>query len=124
MKKAVVMILSSAVAVAVMISASADPAMAVPAFKKEFDTKYVKDGTPLATAVEKVKCNVCHKGTKKTDRNAYGEALDKLLDKTADAKDPAKIQKALDEVAKQKSNGPTSPTFGELIQSGKLPAEE
>ncbi len=106
-----------------------EPARAIAPFKKEFEAKYVKKDptTPeeqaLAAAVKEAKCNVCHVGKKKKDRNAYGEALSELLDKKADAKDLAKIQEALDKVADMKSNpdDPNSPTFGELIKQGKLP---
>jgi hypothetical protein len=109
-----------------------ESAHAVAPFKKEFDEKYVKKSpsTPeevaLAAAVKEAKCNVCHKGTKKTERNAYGDALDALLDKKADMKDTAKIRDALDKVAEMKSNpnDPNSPTFGELIRQGKLPGGE
>jgi hypothetical protein len=109
-----------------------ESAHAVAPFKKEFDEKYVKKNpsTPeeiaLAAAAKEAKCNVCHKGTKKTDRNAYGNALDSLLDKKTDMKDAAKIRDALDKVADMKSNpnDPNSPTFGELIRQGKLPGGE
>lgn len=109
-----------------------ETAHAIPAFKKEFDTKYVSSSpsTPaeesLVAAVKKAKCNVCHVGKKKTDRNAYGNALAELLDKKADAKDQEKIKAALDKVAAMHSdpNDPNSPTFGELIQEGKLPGGE
>jgi hypothetical protein len=101
----------------------------IEAFKKEFDAKYVKkDPTTdaekeLAEAAAKVKCNICHVGMNKKMRNEYGKALDELLDKKADAKNQKKIQDALDTVAAMKSNpqDASSPTFGELIQQGKLP---
>lgn len=103
---------------------SVKPAMAIKDFFDEFKQKYVKpdgnaDDKKFAEAVEKVKCNVCHKGKSRKNRNAYGEALDKLLDKKKDAKDKKKIQKALDTVADEKS--PEGPTFGELIKEHKLP---
>jgi hypothetical protein len=109
-----------------------DTAHAIDPFKKEFEAKYVKaePGSPeeeaLAVAVKKAKCNVCHVGVKKKDKNAYGVALDALLDKKTDAKDKTKIQEALDKVAAMKSdpNNEASPTFGELISQGKLPAGE
>jgi hypothetical protein len=112
--------------------AGVESARAVAPFKKEFEAKYVKTdpATPeekaLAAAVAQAKCNVCHVGTKKKDRNAYGEALNVLLDKKTDMKDTAKIQAALDKVAGMKSNpdDPNSPTFGELISQGKLPGGE
>lgn len=107
---------------------SANSARAIAPFKKEFENLYVKaDGTEsekaLAAAVATAKCDICHKGEKKKERNAYGDALDKLLDKKADAKDVAKIQAALKTVEAEHSDpkDPKSPTFGELIKSGKLP---
>ncbi len=111
------------------VLAHVESAHAVPPFKKEFDAKYVKTepATPeeeaLAAAVKEAKCNVCHVGKKKKDKNAYGVALGKLLDKKKDAKDAAKIQDALDKVAAMKAdpNNADSPTFGELIMQGKLP---
>jgi hypothetical protein len=109
-----------------------ESAYAIAPFKKEFDDKYVKKdpATPeekaLAAAVSEAKCNVCHVGKNKKDRNAYGEALNALLDRKTDMKDKAKIQAALDKVAEQKSNpnDPNAPTFGELIKQGKLPGGE
>jgi len=106
------------------------PAKADKAFFDEFVAKYVKpDSTDpkdqaFKATVEKVRCNVCHVGRVKKNRNAYGQALDKLLDRQADKDNKAKIQAALDTVAKQHSNpdDQKSPTFGELIQQGKLPA--
>jgi hypothetical protein len=107
-------------------------ASAVPPFKKEFDNLYLKkDSTSpadqaLVVAVEKVKCNVCHKGKNKKLRNAYGDELAKLLDKKTDAKDPEKIKQALEKVAALPSdaNNASSPTFGDLIKEGKLPGGE
>jgi hypothetical protein len=118
--------------VAGTLLARLETAYAIAPFKKEFDDKYVKKDptTPeekaLAAAVAEAKCNVCHVGKNKKDRNAYGEALNKLLDKKADMKDKAKIQAALDTVASEKSKAddPNSPTFGELIPQGKLPGGE
>ncbi len=99
-------------------------AFAIPPFQKEFEALYVKPGSALEAKVKEVKCNLCHVGTKKTDRNAYGKALDELLDKKDDAKNPEKIKSALETVGKQKSAGADSPTFGELIEKGNLPATE
>lgn len=120
MKKAVFVLLCGAVAFGFIPNS----AMAIKPFFDEFKEKYVKpDGDAgdkeFAAEVEKVKCNVCHKGKEKKTRNAYGEALDKLLDKKTDAKDKKKIQEALDKVAGEKS--PEGPTFGELIKEHKLP---
>ena len=84
----------------------------------------------FSEAAAKANCLICHgkdaNGKQDTKlRNAYGQALDKLLDKKTDIKDAPKIQKALDTVAGEKSNpsDAASKTFGELIKDGKLPSE-
>jgi hypothetical protein len=114
------------VGVALVAGGFAREAFAIKQFADEFKAKYVKDGTPLAAAVEAAKCNVCHAGKSKKERNAYGEALDKLLDKKNDKDNKEKIQKALDEVAAMSSDPskPDAPTFGKLIEEGKLPGGE
>jgi hypothetical protein len=112
-----------------VVLTSVPSAHAIPAFNKEFMDKYVKkepandSEKALAAAVAKVKCNVCHMGTNKKMRNDYGKALKGLLDKKTDIKNIAKIQAALEKVAgmKSKSDDPSSPTFGELLEQGKLP---
>ncbi|NBX30551.1 hypothetical protein EBR04_08970 [bacterium] len=102
---------------------SAREAFAIKQFFDEFKTVYVKEGTPLAAAVETAKCNVCHVGKSKKDRNAYGNALAEKLDKKEDAKNVEKIRKVLEEVAALPSDPAKadSPTFGALLAEGKLP---
>ena len=111
------------VGIAVCAGSAARPAFAIKQFFDEFKAVYVKDGSPLAAAVETAKCNVCHMGKSKKDRNAYGNALAELLDKKEDAKNVEKIRKALEDVAKLPSdpNNKDAPTFGKLIEDGKLP---
>jgi hypothetical protein len=129
MKKFGLMLLVAAFALGLSLSDS----FARPPYKKEFDEKYVKKDSTVpaekafATAAEGAKCNVCHgknaegKDDKKV-RNAYGEALTKVIMKNE--KDKAKIIEALDKVAKEKSKADdaNSPTFGALIAEGKLPS--
>ena len=113
-------------AMAILVAACARPAFAIKQFQDEFKAVYVKPDSSdpaekaLAAAVDGAKCNVCHKGKEKKDRNAYGEALAALLDKKEDAKNMEKIRKALETVAAQPS-APGGPTFGDLIKQGKLP---
>ncbi len=111
------------VGVALACCASARPAWAIKQFQDEFKELYVKEGSPLAAEVERVKCNVCHVGKDKHDRNAYGQALDERLDKKADKENKDKIRKMLEEVAALPSDPakPGSPTFGALLKEGKLP---
>jgi adenosylmethionine-8-amino-7-oxononanoate aminotransferase len=117
-------IVRGAVFGAVLVVASqAREAFAIKQFADQFKEVYVKDGTPLAAGVEAAKCNVCHKGKSKKDRNAYGEALAKLLDKKEDKENVEKIREALATVAKESSDpkDASAPTFGALIEEGKLP---
>jgi len=98
------------------IALSARPAYAVKQFYDEFKEVY---GNLDASAVAKAKCNICHEGKSKKDKNAYGKELDKLLDRKKDAKNPEKIREALEKVAGMKS--PSGKTWGEILKSGKLP---
>lgn len=108
------------------------PAMAVRQFRDEFYVLYLDEDSdePEAVAyVELVKgarCDLCHVGRKRENRNVYGEALAVLLDHDLDKEDKEKIQEAMKKVAQMKSNpdDPDSPTFGELIEQGKLPGGE
>jgi len=104
------------------LGATANRALAFKEFSDEFKAKYVKAGTPLATAVESAKCNVCHAGKSKKERNVYGAQLAERLDKE-DKKNVEKIRKVLDEVAALSSDpaNASAPTFGQLIEQGKLP---
>jgi len=113
-----------AAGVACLSGGFARDAFAIKQFADEFKAVYVKPDTPLAAAVETAKCNVCHAGSSKKERNVYGEALAERLDKKEDAKNVEKIRKALEEVAALSSDPskPDAPTFGTLIEEGKLPA--
>lgn len=95
-----------------------------PQHKKEWDAKYLKEGTAIHKALGgKSNCNLCHQGAKsKKVRNDYGKALEPLLG-MANQKDAAIVQKALDDAAAQKSKADddASKTFGELIEEGTLP---
>lgn len=113
-----------ACAVGVLLAAaSSRPALAIKQFETEFKAVYVKEGTPLAAEVANAKCNVCHMGKDKKDRNAYGQALADRLDKKADKDNAEKIRKVLAEVAALPSDPANAgaPTFGQLIEQGKLP---
>lgn len=115
--------------VALVCGASAREAFAIKQFFDEFKTMYVKPDSAdpaekaLVAEVDAAKCNVCHVGSSKKDRNAYGNALAERLDKKEDAKNVEKIKKALEEVAALPSDPAKAdaPTFGALIKEGKLP---
>ena len=116
-------------AVALACGGSAREAFAIKQFFDEFKAVYVKPDSAdpaekaLAAEVETAKCNVCHAGSSKKERNAYGNALAERLNNKEDAKNVEKIKKALDEVAALPSDPAKadSPTFGALLKEGKLP---
>ncbi len=128
--------------VAAALVANVRVARAIPPFWKEFEAKYVKPDSAdekekaFAAAAENAKtgkCNVCHLGSDKKMRNAFGKQLAMLLKKDnfkADRlksegdKAKAEIAAALEAVAGMKSGDDKSPTFGELIAQGKLPGGE
>ena len=115
--------------VAVVFGSLARPAFAIKQFFDEFKAVYVKpDSTDanekaFVAEVETAKCNVCHVGKSKKERNAYGNALADLLDKKEDAKNVEKIKQSLLKVAGMPSDPAKadSPTFGDLIGQGTLP---
>ena len=116
-------------AVAIACGGSAREAFAIKQFFDEFKAVYVKPDSgeaaekALVAEVETAKCNVCHVGSVKKDRNVYGNALADRLDKKEDKDNAEKIKKALEEVAALPSDPakPDSPTFGALLKAGKLP---
>ncbi len=128
MRKTLTIFCCIATAVAVILAA-APSAYAVKPFSDEFVGKYVKKDSKekadqdFAKLVEETKCNVCHAGKSKKDRNPYGVELAKLLDKSADTDNREKILSVLDKVEKlpSKPEDKKSPTFGDLIKAGKLP---
>lgn len=112
--------------VVLVVGATPRPAFAIKEFFDEFKAVYVKPDSAdanekaLAAEVETAKCNVCHAGSSKKERNAYGNALADLLDKKEDKKNAEKIRKALETVAAMPS-ADGGPTFGDLLKQGKLP---
>ena len=129
MTKRTTRVISAAVGLAFLLGLAAQPAWAILPFAKEFSAKYVKKDSKekkdqdFAKLVKEAKCNVCHMGKDKDDRNPYGVELAKLLDRKTDGDNKDKIQDALVKVEKLPSNpkDKKSPTFGDLIKAGKLP---
>ena len=106
-------------------------------FKVAFGKKYTdkNKNEVFYKTVRKAGCNVCHvKGEEKTERNAYGEELAKLIqgdakERLGEAADDQKnevkeqllkeLDAAFDTVAKMKNKD--DETYGERIQEGQLP---
>lgn len=117
-------------------------AQALPKFKNAFEKRYVEESgnEEFKKVAKKESCNVCHvKGEKKDVRNTFGTALSKLIggdaqqrlkDATDKAAEEEKILKQLEdafakvEIQKVDEKDPSSPTFGDLLKAGKLPAAE
>eukprot|EP00913_Durusdinium_trenchii_P008943 g8409.t1 len=83
-----------------------------PKYFSAFAKKY-----PNVSEAKKTKCNVCHFGKKKKNRNDYGKALMKNISKNE--KDAAKITAALEKTESAKNA--KGETFGSLLKAGKLP---
>jgi len=103
-------------------------ASALPPFNKEWKAKYSEGNSnaKFVEAVEMEKCNVCHKGMNKKDRNDYGKAVGKFLTKAKyneikDDEAAAKkyIIEGLQKAEAEKSAG--GKTYGERIKAGQLP---
>ena len=77
----------------------------------ELTEKHGKDG--------KLACSVCHPTKSKKERNNYGAAVAKGLEKKNES-DEAKIKEALKKAEKEKS-ATEGKTFGDLIEAGELP---
>ncbi len=90
-------------------------AQARPDYSKAFVAKY-----PSLEAAKEAKCNVCHYGDSKKNRNEYGKAVGKAIGE-ANCKDAAKITAGLVKAEGEKSS--SGETFGDKIKEGKLPAE-
>lgn len=124
MKKVCMMFVLGCVAAALCAS----QASALPPFNKEWTAKYV-DGNGNAQFVEAVgtvKCNVCHAGKNKKDKNEYGKAVGKYLTKdgyNAIKADTDAAKKYVEEgLAKAEADkAADGQTFGTLIKAGKLP---
>ena len=126
MRRLVVMLVMGVCAVCGL----APPASAIVAFKREFQKLYITPDTneEFAKLVKsnKTGCFACHQGKKRTNHNAYGEELVKLLDKKKDIKNTKKIIASLRKVEKMHSDpdDEKSPTYGDLIKENKLPGGE
>ena len=102
----------------------APKAWALPAIHKQFLETYKE--SKIAEPAKEAKCNVCHFGETKKNRNDYGTAISKLFnrakyDELKSDKEQlnATIEAALKKVERKKSV--SGKLFGELIKAGKLP---
>jgi hypothetical protein len=86
---------------------------------KAFQPNYPELKEPIKEL--KVKCDICHYGKEKKDRNNYGAALHEALGKDQkDIKDVEKLKAGLKK-AEEMPSAVEGKTFGQLIHEGKLP---
>lgn len=123
MKKAGLLLLCCAFAVVLVCVTSSVNAR--PQYNKEHLKKY--EGAPVEDALKEAKCNACHYGKSKKNRNDYGKALEKAgltkakfdeLKGDGDALSDH-VQKALEKVLE----GDAGKEFSDRIKAGKLPAD-
>jgi hypothetical protein len=109
-------------AVALLVTTTARQAQARPNYLAWWMQKY-PDVAKKNNVKAAVKCNVCHFGTSKENRNDYGKAIIKGLDgkKNLKKKDKTIFEDALKTAEEQKSATPDK-TFGDLLQAGELPS--
>ncbi len=91
--------------------------------RSKYLKQFVLSYKNLEKQAKKAKCNVCHYGKKKKNRNDYGETLRKIFAKNKkkkNEKDAKIIKEVLKKAAKKKSSV-KGKTFGDLIKEGKLP---
>lgn len=103
-------------AVAALVFAVGQDAQARPKYMTAFYEAY----PALKAEAEKIKCNTCHFGEKKTNRNDYGMAVGKSLGEK-NIMDAEKIKEGLKKAEGEKNAD--GKTFGELIKDGKLPGK-
>lgn len=105
-----------AVLAALVFVVTAQDAQARPKYMGGFKEAY----PALVSQADTVKCNVCHFGDKKTNRNDYGMAVGKALGEK-NVMDAEKIKEGLKKAEAEKNAD--GKTFGELIKDGKLPGK-
>ena len=111
-------ILSSFALALVLMNLGEKRVQARPLYLKQF----IAANKKLEKQAKKVKCNVCHYGKKKKDRNDYGLALSKIFAKNKkkkNEKDKEIINEVLKKVLKKKSSVKDK-TFGDLIKDGGI----
>lgn len=121
------LMLFALLAVLSTLSVGAPQALATAQFQAVFLKEYINDheDKDFAKMVKtKARCHSCHRGKKVGPyHNAFGKHLIALLDPEKDKKDVDKIKAALAKVVAMHSDpkDDKSPTYGELIEQGKLP---
>ena len=115
------MSLCTVLGLAIVLMLTPNHVEATPNIKKAFDANYVKTSTNAAfkEAATKAKCNICHYGKSKKNRNDFGKTISKFTNKKE--KDATKLGAALKKAVVEKNADKV--TFESLIKAGKLPGK-
>lgn len=81
-----------------------------------------KDAYPSVEGLDEAKCNICHEGSNKKDKNDYGKAYGMVLN-AKNCKDDEVIKKALKDV-EAKPSAVSGKSFGDLLKENKQPASK
>jgi hypothetical protein len=118
--------LAVAVAMTATVVLSAANAQAIMPFLEVFKATY-GDNAEIKKAAEEQKCNICHMGAMKKNKNAYGNALhdlgaEKSMGKAFGENKEEATKKFVEilKKAEEKKNA-AGKSFGELLKEGKLP---
>ncbi len=102
---------------ALVLGTAMQTSEARPKYLAEFKEKY-----PGVEGLDEVKCNVCHEGKDKKNKNGYGIAFGTTLN-AKNCKDSEVIQKAL-VGTEAKPSAVSGKTFGDLLKENKLPGSK
>ena len=105
-------------------------ARAIPAFAKAFTERYVdtSKNTDFVSSAKEARCNLCHFGTSKKNKNDFGKTFAKYFKKTNYSstrirEEASAVKKEFDEGLKKilSQKNPSGETYQSLIEAGKLP---
>jgi hypothetical protein len=103
-------------------------ASARPEYKTQLEE--ITKNSKFADLMKEHKCNVCHYGKTKKNRNDFGKAVNKTMSEDVFKKlkakeDKDKMTKKINEALKaaMKEKSPNGKTFAELMEAGELPAK-
>ena len=126
MKKFAVVLAIAAVA----FIGTSEKAKAIPAFAKAFTERVINTSknADFVAAAKEAKCNLCHFGTSKKNKNDFGKAFAKHFKKanyssTRVREEAAAVKKEFDEGLKKvlAEKNPAGKTYQSLIEGGSLP---
>ena len=109
---------------------SVEKAQAIPAFAKAFTERYVNTSknADFVASVKEARCNLCHFGTSKKNKNDFAKAMAKTFKKTNYSstrvrEEAQTVKKEFDEGFKKilAEKNPSGKTYKSLIDAGMLP---